>query len=97
FQRGAAWQYAAAGAAALSRYEAAALLPIFAAANALRDGRWLRHAALAALAGAPFVGWLALGALRGSGASFYAADMDRMGWTPAPHVLATLLKESYRG
>jgi hypothetical protein len=91
------WQYAAAGAAALSRYEAAALLAIFAVANVLDDRRLVRHFALAALAGLPFVGWLALGALGGSGAAFYAADMERMGFTPAPHVVATLLKEAYRG
>ncbi|HVH06516.1 MAG TPA: hypothetical protein VNE71_11010, partial [Myxococcota bacterium] len=86
------WQYAAAGAAALSRYEAAALLAIFAVANALEGRRALRHFALAALAGVPFAAWLALGALGGSGAAFYAADMERMGFTPAPHVVATLLK-----
>lgn len=97
FQRRSRWQYAAASAAALSRYEAAALLAILALANAVEDRRWLRHAALAALAGAPFAIWTALGALRGSGAAFYAADMERMGFTPAPHVFATLLKESFRG
>jgi hypothetical protein len=91
------WQYVAAGAAALSRYEAAALLAIFAAANVLEDRRVVRHFTLAALAGVPFVAWLALGVLGGSGAAFYAADMERMGFTPAPHVLATLLKEAYRG
>jgi hypothetical protein len=97
FQRRSSWQYAAAAAAALSRYEAAALLGIFAFAGVLEDRRWLRHGTLAALAGAPFLLWLVLGALRGSGAAFYAADMDRMGFSPAPHVLATLLKETYRG
>jgi hypothetical protein len=97
FQRRSPWQYAAAGAAALSRYEAALLLAIFAAANALEGRRGLRHAALAALAGAPFAVWLGFGALRGSGAAFYAADMERMGFSPAPHVLATLLKEAFRG
>jgi hypothetical protein len=91
------WQYAAAGAAALSRYEAAALLAIFAAANVLEDRRVVRHFVLAALAGVPFAAWLAIGALGGSGAAFYAADMERMGFTPAPHVVATLLKEAYRG
>jgi len=97
FQRGSPWQYAAAGAAALSRYEAALLLALFATANTWQDRRWLRHGLLAGAAGAPFALWLALGALRGSGAAFYAADMDRMGWTPSPHVLVTLLKEAYRG
>ncbi len=97
FQRGSPWQYAAACAAALSRYEAALLLAILAAANAREDRGWRRHAALAALAGAPFAAWLLLGALRGSGASFYAADMERMGFAPAPHALATLLKEAFRG
>jgi hypothetical protein len=97
FQRRSKWQYAAAAAAALSRYEAAALLAIFAFAGGREERRWLRHGALAALAGAAFLIWLALGALGGSGAAFYAADMERMGFSPAPHVLATLLKESYRG
>jgi hypothetical protein len=97
FQRRAGWQYAAAAAAALSRYEAVLLLPLFAAWNAWEDGRWRRHAAAAAAGALPFVLWAGLGALRGSGAAFYAADMERMGFSPAPHVLATLLKESFRG
>jgi len=97
FQRRSAWQYAAAAAAALSRYEAALLIGIFALAGALEQRRLGRHAALAALAGAPFLLWLGLGTLRGSGAAFYAADMERMGFSPAPHVFATLLKETYRG
>ena len=88
FQRRSAWQYAAAGAAALSRYEAAALLPIFAAANALRGpalaaARRARRRSRAR----PSCAGSALGALRGSGAAFYAADMERMGFSPAPHVL----------
>jgi hypothetical protein len=97
FQRRAGWQYAAAAAAALSRYEALLLLPLFAAWNAREDGR-LRHHALAAAAGAlPFALWAATGAIRGSGAGFYAAEMEQMGFSPAPHALATLLKESFRG
>ena len=64
----------------------------------LEDRRFLRHArARRGLRRPPFVLWLALGALGGSGAAFYAADMERMGFTPAPHVVATLLKEAYRG
>ena len=97
FQRRSPWQYAAAGMAALSRYDAVVLLGIFAGANALEDGRWRRHAALAALAAAPFALWLGLGALRGSGAATYTEAMAAMHWAPAPHVLATLLKESFRG
>ena len=97
FQRRAGWQVAAASAAALSRYEAVLLLPLFAAWNALEDGRWRRHALLTAAGAAPFALWAAGGSLRGSGAAFYAADMERMGFAPAPHVLATLLKESFRG
>lgn len=97
FQRRSPWQYAAASAAALSRYEAALLLPLFALAGAREDGRWRRHAALAAAGGVPFALWAAAGALRGSGAAFYAADMERMGFTPAPHAVATLFKEALRG
>jgi hypothetical protein len=98
FQRRSPWQYAAAAAAALSRYEAVLLLPLFAAWNAFEDRRAARRHALAAALGAlPFALWAAAGAVRGSGAAFYAADMERMGFSPAPHVLATLLKESFRG
>jgi hypothetical protein len=97
FQRRSPFQYAAAGAAALSRYEAVFLVAILAGANALEDRRWLRHGLLAAAAGAPFLLWVGLGAASGSGAAFYAADMERMGFSVAPHAAATLLKESFRG
>jgi hypothetical protein len=97
FQRRSPWQYAAAGAAALSRYEAVLLFPLFAALCAREDRRSVRHAVLAASGAAPFALWVGLGAVRGSGAAFYAADMERMGWTPAPHALATAAKEALRG
>jgi hypothetical protein len=90
------WQYAAAGAAALSRPEAAALLAILAAANGLAEGRWLRHLGLAALAGVPFVAWNALGGARGSGAATYLALHEGFAsW--APHYLSMLPKELLSG
>jgi hypothetical protein len=90
------WQYAAAGAAALSRPEAAALLAVLAVANALAEGRWLRHLALAALAGLPFLAWNALGALGGSGPATYLALREGFG-ASAPLYLAMLPKELFFG
>ena len=90
------WQYAAAGAAALSRPEAAALLGVLALANALAEGRWLRHLALAALAGLPFLAWNALGAAGGTGPATYLALREGFG-ASAPLYLAMLPKELFFG
>jgi len=90
------WQYAAAGAAALSRQEAAALLALLALANALAEGRWLRHFALAALAGLPFLAWNVLGAAGGSGPATYLALREGFG-ASAPLYLAMLPKELFFG
>ena len=70
FQRRSAWQYAAAAAAAMSRYEAAALLPIFAAF------RRARGSPLAAARGARGPRWRAA-ACSGSASA-------RCGGSPAP-------------
>jgi hypothetical protein len=90
------WQYAAAGAAALSRQEAAALLAVLVLANALAEGRWLRHFALAALAGAPFLAWNVLGAAGGGGPATYLALREGFG-ASAPLYLAMLPKELFFG
>jgi hypothetical protein len=89
------WQYAAAGAAALSRPDAAVLVAILAVVNALfeRD-RIVRHAALAALAALPCLVWYSLGA-RG-GASTYLALRDAYG-SGAPLYLAILPREVFPG
>lgn len=98
FQRGSAWQYAAAGLAALSRNETAVLFPVLFLSNWASDRRLLRHAALAALGGVPMFAWLALGASRRSaGGNFYTSFADEMGFTPAPQFLRTCLKEPFRG
>lgn len=91
------WQYAAAGAAALSRYEAAPLLGVLALINAIGDRDIRRHFALAAVAGLPFVAWLGLGATQGSGASWYLDMMEDSDFSAAPHFLVTSLKEPLRG
>ena len=91
------WQYAAAGAAALSRYEAAPLLGVLAVVNAIADRDLRRHFALAAVAGLPFLVWLGLGTVRGSGASWYLDVMRDDGFGAAPHFLVTSLKEPLRG
>ena len=80
----AAWQYAAAAAAALSRPEAAVLAVVLAVANGAAEGRWVRHATLAALALVPFAAWNALGARAGSGAAVYGDLMQAF----SPHGFA---------
>ena len=91
------WQYAAAGAAAMSRYEAALLLGVLALVNAAADRDVRRHFGLAALAGLPFAAWLGLGTLHGSGASWYLGVMEGSGYVQAPRFFLTALKEPLRG
>lgn len=97
FQARSPWQYAAAWAAALSRYEAALLVPVLALCNAVPERRLVRHAALAALATSGVVAWTALGALHGSGGSTYLDMMEGMGFQPATDFLERSFKEPFRG
>lgn len=85
FQARSPWQYAAAAAMALARFEGASLIPILFLWNACEDGRWLRHGLLAAAASAGLLLWVGLGAALGSGGgSWYLELMQEMGWQPAP-------------
>jgi hypothetical protein len=90
------WQYAAAGAAALSRPDAALLVGALALANAAAERRWLRHGALAALAATPCVLWYGLGGLRGTGAATYLELREAFGGS-APAFLASLPREVFAG
>ncbi|HVH05694.1 MAG TPA: hypothetical protein VNE71_06825 [Myxococcota bacterium] len=87
------WQYAAAGAAALSRPDAIVLVAILAAVNAFfeRD-RMVRHAALAAAAALPCLAWYSLG--RSGGGAAYLALREAYG-SGAPLYLAILPKELF--
>lgn len=96
-RRGRLWQYAAAGAAALSRYEAGMLIPVLFLANTWRAERRGLHLALAALAASGCVVWAALGLLAGSGGGFYLELMEGMGWQPAPAFLLRSLQEPFEG
>jgi hypothetical protein len=91
------WQYAAAGAAALSRYEAALLIGVLGLVNWLGDRAFLRHFVPAVLAGVPFLVWLALGAVGGSGATWYVGEMEGAGFSATPNFFLTALKEPLRG
>jgi hypothetical protein len=97
FQARSPWQYAAAAAAALSRLEAATLIPVLFLLNCRFDRRFWRNAALSALASVPLLAWTALGAARGSGAASYLALMKGMGWASAPGFLASCLREPFAG
>jgi hypothetical protein len=89
-----AWQYAAAACAALSRPDAITLVAILAAANALADRRFVRHAALAAAAAVPCLAWYSLGR-RGGGATYLALREAYGGG--APLYLVILPKELFAG
>ena len=96
FERRSAWQYAAAFAAALSRYEAALLIPVLVLASC-RRGSALRHFALGALAASGVVAWAGLGALQGTGTQSYLAMMEGTGFLPELAFLMRSIKEPLRG
>jgi hypothetical protein len=97
FQARSPWQYAAAWAAGLSRYEAVILIPLLFLANVAGERRLLRHLALAALASSGFLGWAALGWIHGSGGSTYFDLMQGMGFRSAPAFYERSFKEPFRG
>jgi hypothetical protein len=106
FQARSPWQYAAAAAAALSRTEASTLIPVLfflnwrtdlSPLNWRCDRRFWKHAALAALASIPFLAWMGVGAMRGSGASSYLRLMEGMGWKFAPGFLVSCYREPFAG
>jgi hypothetical protein len=88
------WQYAAAGAAALSRPDAIVLVAILATANAVAERRFVRHAALAIAAALPCLAWYSLG--RSGGAATYLALREAYG-SGAILYLAILPKEIFAG
>jgi hypothetical protein len=97
FQARSPWQYAAAWAAGLSRYEAVLLIPVLFVANAVGERRFWKHVALAALAASGFLGWAALGWLHGSGGATYYDLMQGMGFRAAPDFFERSFKEPFRG
>jgi hypothetical protein len=97
FQARSPWQYAAAFAAGLGRYEAVILIPVLWLGNLAVDRRFFTHTALAALAASGFFGWTALGWLHGSGGSTYYDLMQGMGFRAAPDFFERSFKEPFRG
>jgi hypothetical protein len=66
-------------------------------ADRARGRRFWKHAVLAALAGIPFLTWMGIGSMRGSGASSYLRLMEGMGWQFAPDFLVTCYREAFAG
>lgn len=97
FQRRSGWQWAAAFAAALSRYEAAMLIPVLVVAGFIEDRRFWRPVLLGALASSGLLIWAGLGAVHGSGGSTYLDMMKGMGFAAAPEFLDRSIKEPFRG
>lgn len=95
--RGSSWQYAFAAAAALSRYEAAVLIPVLFLAEWAKGRRLAPPLGKAALASLPLVLWAGAGALNGSGGASYYELMAGMGFQPAPGFFLRSLKEPFAG
>ena len=96
-QAGSRWQWVAAGAAALCRVESLALLPVLVAAHQVRGRSLVRGAGLAALAAAPALAWVALGAARGAGVDHYMGSVASMSFRGAPEFLLRELREPFAG
>jgi hypothetical protein len=97
FQARSPWQWAAAFAAGLSRYEAVVLIPVLFVANVASERVLWRPLVLAALASAGFLAWTALGFVHGSGGSYYLDLMQGMGFRAAPAFFERSFKEPFRG
>jgi len=105
FQRRSRWQYGAASVASLTRYEAAALLPILVVLNlayprreagAARLPERLRHIGAGAIASFPVAAWIAYMLHQGAARSPYRAwaregPLSRLN----PEVLLTLLQDPF--
>ena len=97
FQRSSGWQWVFAFLAALSRYEAAMLIPALFLAGGWRDGGWRPKFLAAVAAGSGVTIWLGLGMLAGSGGSSYLDLMEGMGFQPAPGFFLRSLSEPFGG
>lgn len=112
FARRSRWQYAAAAAAALSRYEVGVIIPAIVLANLLWDGNALRplglarlrsdaearrHLLLGALACLPVLVWGLVGARYGDGNSDYLTLMSAAGFKPQPRFLESSIKQPFEG
>ncbi|MCP5055166.1 MAG: hypothetical protein GY937_00400 [bacterium] len=95
--RGSGWQYAFAAAAALSRYEAAVLIPILFLAEWAEGRRLGPPFWKAAGATLPLLLWAGTGALGGTGGTSYYDLMAGMGFQPAPGFFLRSLKEPFAG
>jgi hypothetical protein len=95
YQRRSLWQYAAAFGVGLGRAEAAVLVPILFLLNWREEGHFWRHAVLGGLAASGILVWTGLGAVYGSGQSFYLELMQGMGWNPSPGFYRRNLRESF--
>lgn len=96
--RGSPWQYVAAFGAALSRYEAALLIPVLFLAEWSERREFWPPLWKAALASSGLLLWAGGGALLGSGGggSYYDL-MAGMGFRPAPGFFLRSLKEPFSG
>ncbi len=97
WQRRSRWQYAALFAAALTRYEAAALIPIFFALNAVYERRIVKPLLLSALASSGFLVWMALSAMHSAYGNPYFQVMKEAGIANHVSFVYDTLRQSFGG
>ncbi len=97
FQMKSRWQYLAAGLAALTRYEAAALIGGFFVLNWIYEKKLWKHLLLAALASSGFLTWMLLSVLRyrGAGGNPYVDEMQAQGWITCPEFAWRVIEVSF--
>ncbi len=96
FVRESRWQYVAAGAAAICRYEASGLIAIFFVLNVVREGRPILHLVLSGLASLPFLGWMGLSILSHRAGNPYLSQMSDQEFSLAWTMIQTMLRPLYR-
>ncbi len=89
------WQYLAAFAAAICRYEAAALIAILFVLNWATDRKLWKHFALAALASTGFVTWMALSLIHSRSGNPYFDFLRQTGVNLIPSVPLRIVREPY--
>jgi len=91
FQKRSRWAYLAAFFAALTRYEASALIAVMFALDWVYEKKPLKSLGLSALASAGFLVWMGLSMSHHSGGNPYLNQMSEMGWKLKPKFLVTVL------
>ena len=97
WQRGSVWQYAAAFAAAMARYEAVALIAICFVLNVAHERRVWKHLLLSALASTGFLAWMILSVTHSTLVNPYVEQMNATAWKAEPGFIMQVMRQSFGG